>query len=148
MTAKALSRQDIIMNFSSPPGIDDLGGMARQILESLPDELDGKCEDLQLVIEEFPDEVAEQDLELTSPYELLALYHSGREIAPGVERKVANDDDKLVLYRRPILDLWCETGEDIGVLLREVIIEEIARAFDFSDDDIADMVRRHHQGLF
>ncbi|HOO51626.1 MAG TPA: metallopeptidase family protein [Alphaproteobacteria bacterium] len=136
------------MNFSVPPSADDLGIMARQVLDTLPDELIDKCEDTVLVMEEFPDDATEQDMELNSPYELLALYHSGREISPGVEKKIANSEDRLVVYRRPILDLWCETGEDLGVLLREILVEEIARAFDYSEDDITDMISRHHQGMF
>jgi predicted Zn-dependent protease with MMP-like domain len=86
-------------------------------------------------------------MELDDPYELVALYRSGKEISPGVERKVANDDDILVLYRRPILDLWCDTQEDLTALIREVMIEELAGNFDFSDDEIAEMTRRHHQGM-
>ncbi|MDD3020496.1 MAG: metallopeptidase family protein [Alphaproteobacteria bacterium] len=148
MTARASSRQEIVMNFASPPSGDDLGVLAQQVLETLPDELIAKIEDLDLLVEEFPDEVIEQDMELGSPYELLALYRSGKEISPGVEKKVANSDDELVLYRRPILDLWCETGEDLSGLLREVMIEEIARAFDFLEQDIVEMMKRHHQGLF
>ena len=117
MTARASSKHEIVMNFSVPPSADDLGIMARQVLDTLPDELIDKCEDTVLVMEEFPDDATEQDMELNSPYELLALYHSGREISPGVEKKIANSEDRLVVYRRPILDLWCETGEDLGVLL-------------------------------
>ncbi len=136
------------MNFSTPPSADDLSVLARLIIEALPDELVEKCEDLEVQIEEFPDEAMEQDMELDSPYELLAFYHSGKEISPGVQKKVANDDDRLLVYRRPVLDLWCETGDDLGSLLREVVIEEVARAFEFSEEDIAEMIKRHHQGLF
>jgi predicted Zn-dependent protease with MMP-like domain len=147
MTANALSRHEIIMNFSAPPSADDLSVMAQQILESLPDELTEACEELEIEVEEFPDSAIEQDMELETPYELLAFYRSGKEIAPGVEKKVANGEDVLLLFRRPILDLWCETGDDLSNLVREVMIEEIARALDFSEDDIRDMIRRHHQGL-
>lgn len=147
MTAKAASRHEIIMNFSTPPSVDDVAVMARQILEALPDELSTKCEELALEIEEFPDDATEQDMDLSSPYELLALFRSGKEIVPGVQKKIANGEDKIVIYRRPILDLWCETGEDLATLIREIMIEEIARGFEFSDDDVQDMLRRHHQGL-
>lgn len=147
MTAKAASRHEIIMNFSTPPSVDDVAVMARQILEALPDELSAKCEELILEIEEFPDDAIQQDMDLSSPYELLALFRSGKEIVPGVQKKIANGEDKIIIYRRPILDLWCETGEDLAALLREIMIEEIARGFEFSDDDVQDMLRRHHQGL-
>lgn len=148
MTVKLASRQEIVMNFSIPPSIDDLAVMARQVVDTLPDELVTKCADLELRLEEFPDEAMEQDMDLDSPYELLAIYHSGKEISPGVQRKVAESDDQLLIYRRPVLDLWCETGDDLSSLLREIIVEELARAFEFSEDDIAEMVSRHHQGLF
>ena len=147
MTAKVVSRQEIIMNYATPPSVDDVMGMARQTLDTLPDELSEKCTALVLEVEDFPDETIEQDMELSSPYELLALFHSGKEIAPGVQKKIANEEDKLVLYRRGILDLWCETGEDLANLVREVMVEELARGFEFSEDDIQDMIRRHHQGM-
>lgn len=147
MTAKAVSRQEIIMNFSTPPSVDDVVGMARQAMATLPDELARRCAELILEVEEFPDETIEQDMDLSSPYELLALYHSGKEISPGVQKKIANGEDKLVLYRRPILDLWSETGEDLTTLVREVMVEELARGLEFSEDDIQDMIRRHHQGM-
>lgn len=135
------------MNFSMPPSSEDIMVMARQIVDTLPDELTAKTEELQLEVEEFPDETIEQDMDLSSPYELLALFHSGKEIAPGIQKKVANGEDRLVLYRRSILDLWCETGEDLAVLVREIMIEELGRGFEFSEDDIQEMIRRHHQGL-
>lgn len=145
MTAKALSRHEIIMNFTMSPSLDDLAVMARQILESLPDELSASCEELGLQVEEFPDEGIEEEMDLGTPYELLALFRSGKEIAPGVQKKVANEDDVLLLFRRPILDLWCETGDDLTSLVREVVIEEIARGLEFSEDDIKEMILRAHQ---
>lgn len=145
MTAKALSRHEIIMNFTTSPSLDDLAVMARQILESLPDELSASCEELGLQVEEFPDEGIEEEMDLGTPYELLALFRSGKEIAPGVQKKVANEDDVLLLFRRPILDLWCETGDDLTSLVREVVIEEIARGLEFSEDDIKEMILRAHQ---
>lgn len=118
-----------------------------QALEHLPEELLDLCSSLSLVIEDFPDEATEHELDLEDAYELLALYRSGKEIAPGIERKTANDDDVLVIYRRPVLDLWCETQDDLAVLVRQIMIEELGRRFDFSDDDIDEMVRRHYQGM-
>ncbi|MBP9049705.1 MAG: metallopeptidase family protein [Alphaproteobacteria bacterium] len=140
-----MSRHEIIMNFTMSPSLDDLAVMARQILESLPDELSASCEELGLQVEEFPDEAIEEEMDLETPYELLALFRSGKEIAPGVQKKVANEDDVLLLFRRPILDLWCETGDDLTSLVREVVIEEIARGLEFSEDDIKEMILRAHQ---
>lgn len=147
MTAKALSRHEIIMNFSRPPTLDDLEGLAQQVLESMPDELVEACEDLTLQIEEFPDETLVQDMELESEYELIALFRSGSEVAPGVKKKIANDDDTLVLFRRPLLDFWCESSDDLATLVREVMIEEVGRAHEFTDDDIQKMLKAQRHNL-
>lgn len=138
--------QHIVMNFSVPPSADDLVVIANEQVEAMPDELAEYCEDLLIQIEEFPDESVETDLELDDPYELLALYRPGKEVSPGVEKKVANDDDILILYRRPILDAWSDSGEDLAHVIREAMIEEIANHYDFTEDDIEDMTSRHYQG--
>lgn len=142
-----LDAQKIIMNFTTPPSADDLEVLAGHCLLSLPDELSEHAEGLAISVEEIVDETTERDLGLHDPFELMALYRSGSEISPGVLRKTANDDDVLVLYRRPILDMWCEGGDDITVLVRQVMIEELGRHFEFSDDDIDEMVSTHFQGL-
>ncbi|NCC22886.1 MAG: metallopeptidase family protein [Alphaproteobacteria bacterium] len=142
-----MDRKQIIMNFSVPPSIEDLQVIATEALELLPEELVEFCEEVTVEIEEFPDEATESELDLDDPYDLLALYRSGKQISPGVERRTADSDDVLILYRRPILDLWCETGEDLNTTVRQVMIEEIGRTFEFSDSEIEEMIRRHFQGL-
>jgi predicted Zn-dependent protease with MMP-like domain len=49
---------------------------------------------------------------------------------------VANDIDRIFLYRRPILDYWCESGEDLPHIIRHVLIHEIGHHFGLSDDDM------------
>lgn len=143
----SMSQQKIIMNFTFPPGTDEIAAIAEAALENLPEELLEFCDSLTLQIEELADESLETDLELEDPYELVALYRSGSHIAPGVQKKVANDDDLLLLFRRPLLDLWCETGEDLNDLVRQVMIEELAQNFDFSEEEIDELSRRHYQGM-
>ena len=43
----------------------------------------------------------------------------------------------VFLYRRPILDEWCEHGEvTLSELIAHVLIHEIGHHFGLSDDDI------------
>ena len=142
-----MDRQQIIMHFTVPPLADDLKVMAEEALEGLPEEILEHCEDLVIEIEELPDETVEQDLDLDDPYELMALFRSAKQIAPGVEKKVANEDDILVIYRRPLLDLWCENGENLNDLVRQVMIEELGAQFEYNDDEIDEMISRHYQGM-
>lgn len=142
-----MSGQHIIMNFTRPPGLDDLHIIVNDLLPNLPDELLEHVADLAIQIEEFPDEALEQEFDLDDPFDLPILYRSGKEISPGVEKKSANDDHLLILFRRPILDFWCETHEELSSVVRQLLIEELGRVFDFADDDVEDMMARHYQGL-
>ncbi len=138
--------RQIIMNYSVPPSLDDIGVLVHAAWESLPGDLLLHCAELAIVVEELVDEVTQRDLDLGDAYDLLALYKNGGEISPAIERKVSDDDDSFVLYRRPLLDLWRETGDDLQSLIKQVVIEELGRHFEFSDVDIQEMVERHCQG--
>lgn len=142
-----MEQQRIIMNYSVPPSAEDVLVMAQEAFDVLPEEILEFCDTLTIEIEEFPDDTTETELDLEDPYELLALYKSGKEISPGVESKVADADDVLVLYRRPILDFWCDSGSDLTTVIREVMIEELGGRFEFSEKDIEEMIARHHQGM-
>jgi predicted Zn-dependent protease with MMP-like domain len=142
-----MDRKQIIMNYTMPPSAEDLGVIAGDVLDTLPEELVEFCEGIAIRVEDLPDEVVESELDLEDPFDLFVLYRSGSEISPGVEKKTANDDDVLVIYRRPVLDLWCEGGEDLYGIIRQIMIEELGRHFDFSDDEVDEMVGRHYQGM-
>ncbi len=137
-----MDRQQIIMTFTTPPGIEELTAIAKSAFQALPEEVLSFCEELCIQVEEFPDTAIENELDLQDPYELVALFRSGGQISPGVQKKVANDDDALIIYRRPLLDMWCETGEDLSGLMRQIMIEELAQNFDFSEDEIAELTRQ------
>ena len=139
--------QRIIMNYTVPPNLEDLEDISTSVYESLPEELLSRCDNLAIAVEDVVDDTTMGDLELEDPFDLLALYKNGKEISPGVERKVANDDDILIIYRRALLDLWCETQDDLQSVLRQVMIEELGRYFEFSEDDVSDMAERHYQGM-
>ena len=143
-----MQSQRIIMNFTTPPSLEDVEDLANAAWENLPEELSSRCDELTIAVEDTVDDTTMDDLDVDDAYELLALYKNGKEISPGVERKVANDDDVLVIYRRPVLDMWCETQDDLLSLIRQIMIEELGRHFEFSDDYIVDMAERHYQALF
>ncbi|HCQ71183.1 MAG TPA: hypothetical protein DIU06_03415 [Rhodospirillaceae bacterium] len=142
-----MTAQHIVMNFATPPSIEDLQVIAHEIIETLPDELLEYTDKLVLEIEEFPDEATEQEHNIEDPFEMLLLFKNGKELYPGVERKHSNEEDILILFRRPILDMWCESCDDLFGLIRQVMIEELGRVHEFHDQDISDMIGRHYQRL-
>lgn len=122
------------------PTLDDIEALARRAFELIPDELRRHVGDVVIRIDEFPDEQTCRDMELESEFDLLGLYQGvslGQKDAAGSRQEV----DMIFLYRRPLLDYWCETGEELGHLVRHVLIHEIGHHFGLSDDDMEALER-------
>lgn len=117
------------------PTLDDLEILAREAFASIPDELRRHVGDVVIRIEEFPDEDTCREMELESEFDLLGLYH-GVSLDHREAAGSRQDVDMIFLYRRPLLDYWCETGEELSHLVRHVLIHEIGHHFGFSDDDM------------
>jgi len=118
-----------------PPSLDDLESLAREAFEGIPPTLARFVKDVEIRVDDFPDEETEKEMELESPFDLLGLYRGvalpNKSVSAG-----ASDLDRIFLYRRPILDYWCETNEDLYDIVRHVLIHEIGHHFGFSDADM------------
>jgi predicted Zn-dependent protease with MMP-like domain len=118
-----------------PPSIGDIERLAAEAWESIPEHLRAPCGDVVIRVVDFPDEETAQDMELESPFDLLGLYR-GVDLARKSVLDVAQDVDMVFLYRRPLLDYWADSGEQLDHLVRHVLIHEIGHHFGFSDDDM------------
>lgn len=122
-------------DFSVPPGLAGMETMARTALKTIPEKLRRHVAGVAIRIEEFPDAETEREMGLESPFDLLGLYRG-----VSLDRKSVSDTptdvDMIFLYRRPILDYWCETGEDLTHIIRHVLIHEIGHHFGLSDEDM------------
>src|SRR5436309_166425 len=118
-----------------PPPNQEIETLATRALADLPDEFKRALGPVVIRVEEFPDAETERAMDLDSPFDLLGLY---RGVA--LPHKSVSDPlpeiDMIFLYRRPILDYWCETGEDLYTVVRHVLIHEIGHHFGFSDADM------------
>lgn len=135
------------MNYTTAPSLDDIQTIAQSHLDTLPEEILEKCHDLSVVVDDFPDTATEQEMDLTDPYDLLALFRSGSQIAPGVMSKTSSRADVLYIYRRPILDMWCESNEDLNQLIRQIMIGEMGEYLEFREEEVDEMIHRHYQGM-
>jgi predicted Zn-dependent protease with MMP-like domain len=117
------------------PSLTDIEAIAARALASLPRRFKRHLGQILIRVEEFPDRATERAMQLDSPFDLLGLY---RGVA--LPHKSVGDAlpqiDAIFLYRRPILDYWCESGEDLGDIVRHVLIHEIGHHFGFSDEDM------------
>lgn len=119
-----------------PPSLADLDRLARQEFERLPEVLAQPARGVVIRIEDFPDRETEEEMELESPFDLLGLYRGVDLLHKSVSDPLPSLD-MIFLYRRPILDYWCESGEDLSAILRHVLIHEIGHHFGFSDEAMA-----------
>ncbi|HYC02909.1 MAG TPA: metallopeptidase family protein [Azospirillaceae bacterium] len=122
-------------SFTTPPSLAEIEALAESGLETIPDVLRRHVCNVVVRVEEFPDEETEAEMELESPFDLLGLYRGVALPLQGVG-DLPRGPDMIFLYRRPLLDYWCETGEDLAHLVRHVMIHEIGHHFGFSDDDM------------
>jgi predicted Zn-dependent protease with MMP-like domain len=121
--------------FTTAPSLDEIESLAAEAYTTIPDELRRHVGDVVIRVEEFPDSETEDEMELDSPFDLLGLYR-GVALTRQSVGDVRDDIDMIFLYRRPLLDYWCETGEDLAHLVRHVLIHEIGHHFGFSDEDM------------
>ena len=117
------------------PSLEEIERLADEAWRTIPAPLREVAKHVVIRVEDFPDEDVCREMELDSPFDLLGLYQgvaiNERSVMDG-----AADMDMVFLYRRPMLDYWCETDEDLSLIVRHVLIHEIGHHFGFSDDDM------------
>ncbi len=120
---------------ASAPTLDDIEAIAGEAFATIPQALAQHVTDVVIHVVDFPDDETMEVLELESPFDLLGLYQ-GISLDRKSVADTLTDVDRIYLYRRPLLDYWCETGEDLYHVVRHVLIHEIGHHFGFSDDDM------------
>ena len=130
-----MGRVHLVDRFTTPPQIDDLEALSREAFATIPEELRRVLGEVVIQVVEFPDDETLDELDCETPFDLLGLYR-GVNLLEKSTTNAGDSPDLIYLYRRPILDYWCETGEDLAQVVRHVLIHEIGHHFGFSDDDM------------
>ena len=124
-----------VSSFAAPPSLTDIEAIAGRALAAIPAAFARHMGRVVIRVEEFPDEETEEQMGLESPFDILGLYR-GVSLPHQSVMSPHADPELIFLYRRPILDYWCETGEDLYAVIRHVLIHEIGHHFGFSDEDM------------
>lgn len=109
--------------------------MAAAAWGRLPPEFRQMCGDVVIRVEDFPIDEVLDELGIESPFDLMGLYQ-GVSLDKKSVSDVPREPDMVFLYRRPILDYWCETDETVGNIVTHVLVHEIGHHFGFSDADM------------
>jgi predicted Zn-dependent protease with MMP-like domain len=119
------------------PSAADIDALAQAAFARLPASFRRLCDGLVIQVVDFPDDETLDEMGLESEFDLLGLFR-GRGLAhrPAVEPTGALPN-MIWLYRRPLLDFWCEGEETLGTVVTHVLIHEIGHHFGLSDADMA-----------
>lgn len=125
------------------PSLDDFARLAREAFDALPAPFGALAGDVVIRIDDFADEETLASFGMEDPFELTGLYH-GVDIGLRDGMGAAPEPSRIFLYRRPILDEWCERG-DVGLseIIAHVLIHEIGHHFGLDDDRIHEVEGDH-----
>ncbi len=124
-----------VERYTTAPNLAEMEAVAREAFAGIPKSLRRHVHGVIIRVDDFPDDETMEEMECESPFDLLGLYR-GVDLSRRSVLDTPQDVDMIYLYRRPILDYWCETGEDLTHLVRHVLIHEIGHHFGLSDDDM------------
>lgn len=128
-----MNRRHMNRRHTTAPTLDEVEALAREAYSGLPRSFRELAKDVVFRVQDFPDPETEREMGLQSPFDLMGLYH-GTPI--GEKESGIAAVDMVFLYRRPLLDYWCETEEDLSHLVRHVVVHEIGHHFGLSDEDM------------
>lgn len=115
------------------PSLADIEALAQAAVERLPDLFRRHLASVVLRIEDFPDDRVMAEMDLETPWDLLGLYW-GRHVGMKGDEPSGALPDMIFLYRRPILDLWCEGEETLEGIVTHVLVHEVGHHFGLSDE--------------
>ena len=130
-----MARMHDTSRFTTAPDLPDLEVYAREAFATIPTELRRYVGEVVIQVEDFPEDDVLEEMECESPFDLLGLY-AGVDMGRKSVTEAPENVDMIFLYRRPILDYWCESGDDLVDVVRHVLIHEIGHHFGLSDEDM------------
>ena len=118
------------------PTLADIERLADAAFAQLPPAFKALCGEIVVHVVDFPDEETLREMDAESEFELLGLFR-GQGLAQRPAAPESGAPPNMIwLYRRPLLDFWCEGDDTLGAVVTHVLVHEIGHHFGLSDEDI------------
>ncbi len=114
------------------PSLADIEVLAQAAIERLPELFRDHLATVLLRVEDFPDAEVIAEMELASEWDILGLYQ-GRHVGMKGDEPSGALPDMIFLYRRPMLDEWCQTDDSLAAIVTHVLVHEVGHHFGLSD---------------
>jgi predicted Zn-dependent protease with MMP-like domain len=118
------------------PTLEDIDALAEAAFAQLPQSFRRLCEGLVIQVVDFPDDETLDDMGAESEFDLLGLFRGQGLAQSGAARETGALPNMIWLYRRPLLDFWCEGEDSLGAVVTHVLVHEIGHHFGLSDADM------------
>ena len=122
---------------ASAPSIADIERLGEAAFARLPEAFKKLCEDIVVQVVDFPDDETLDALGAETEFDLLGLFHGRGMAQRGALAETGALPNMIWLYRRPLLDYWCDGEDTLGAVVTHVLVHEIGHHFGFSDADMA-----------
>lgn len=115
------------------PSLADFEALAQAAVERLPPLFRDHLGTVLLRVEDFPDAEVMAAMELETEWDILGLYQ-GRHVGMKGYEPSGVLPDMIFLYRRPLLEEWCEGEDSLEALVTHVLVHEVGHHFGLSDE--------------
>ncbi len=118
------------------PALEDVEALADAAFARLPAPFRRLCEGLVIQVADFADDDTLDEMGIESEFDLLGLFRGRGLPDRGATGETGQMPNMIWLYRRPLLDAWCDGEDTLEAVVTHVLVHEIGHHFGLSDDDM------------
>ena len=124
------------------PTLEDIESLADAAFARLPGPFRKLCEGVVIQVVDFPDDETLDEMGAESEFDLLGLFRGRGLPDRGAIDETGQMPNMIWLYRRPLLDTWCDGDDTLEAVVSHVLVHEIGHHFGLSDADMEAIERQ------